>query len=162
MNISTAFEVQAKTDAAVAAKLTASLEDWKHLQDRKFAFRVEVMELANEVGFFKYWKHSHKSNKERILDELADCIAFALSIGTTQGYNSLVPEIAPFEMWDDYYMDDMFDMLTDIDLSNMGKFQLAFSLLLGIGLKIGATEDEILEAYYKKSEENLERQASNY
>lgn len=162
MNIEKAFETQLKTDEAVAAKLTTSLDDWKPLQDRKFAFRVEVMELANEIGFFKYWKHSHKAKKARILDELADCIAFALSVGITQGYSTLIKEVEPFGMWEDFYMDDLFDMLMDIDLSNMGKFQLAFSLLLGIGLKVGATEDEILEAYYKKSEENLKRQEEGY
>lgn len=162
MNIEQAFETQLKTDEAVAAKLTNSLEDWKSLQDRKFAFKVEVMELANEIGFFKYWKHSHKIEKGRVLNELADCIAFALSIGLTQGYQGLIKDVEPFGMWEDYYMDDLFDMLTDIRLDNMGKFQLAFSLLVGIGLKVGATEEEIMDAYLQKSKENLARQARGY
>ena len=162
MIITELFKVQATTDGAVASKLDNSLEDWKSLQDRNFAFRVEVMELANEIGFFKYWKHSHSSSKERILDEMADCIAFALSIGLTHGYSGLIKEVEPFAMWDDYYMEDLFDMLTDIKISNMGKFQLAFSLLLGIGIKIGATEVEIEAAYRNKSEENIKRQEGGY
>ena len=39
-----------------------------------------MFEYFNAVGIWKWWKHSHKINREKILDELADCFAFFLSL----------------------------------------------------------------------------------
>lgn len=165
MNIKRLFEVQETVDNAIAAKMPADWEgfgSWQSLDHRKFAFRVEVMELANEIGFFKDWKHSHTINKEETLEELADCIAFLLSVGLTSNYHKVLESIEPFEVYESYDYDGLFDMLTDIHISNMGKFQLAFSLLLGIGLRLGATEADIVDAYLAKSNKNIERQESGY
>lgn len=165
MNIEQLFETQQEVDNVIAAKMPADWEgfgSWESVEHRKFAFRVEVMELANEIGFFKDWKHSHTIKKDETLEELGDCIAFLLSVGITQGYRKLLKEITPFEMYADYSYDGLFDMLTDLHISNMGKYELAFSLLLGIGLKLGATEAEIIDAYLAKSDKNIERQETGY
>ena len=39
----------------------------------------EFHEWYNAIGFFKIWK-KHKTPVEKQLDELADCLAFALSL----------------------------------------------------------------------------------
>ena len=43
------------------------------------ALREEFHEWYNAIGFFKIWK-KHKTPIEKQLDELADCLAFALSL----------------------------------------------------------------------------------
>jgi len=44
------------------------------------AFNVELFEYFNAIGTWKWWKQSHKQDREKILDELADCFAFFLSV----------------------------------------------------------------------------------
>ena len=43
------------------------------------ALSEEFHEWYNAIGFFKIWK-KHKTPIEKQLDELADCLAFALSL----------------------------------------------------------------------------------
>ena len=165
MNTEKLFEVQEKVDAAIAANMHKEWEgfgSFESVEHRKFALRTEIFELANEIGFFKDWKHSHKIDKEAALEELGDCIAFLLSLGITAGYQRIASEIRPFEMHNEYAWEDLFDMLTDLRVDNAGKFTLIFSLLLGIGLKIGATESEIVDAYMRKSNINIERREKGY
>lgn len=165
MNIQPIFETQRKVDEKIAEKYeggTAYLDTYESIDHRQFAFKVEVMELANEIGFFKDWKHSHVINISDALEELADCIAFLASVGISQGYSGFTKEIEPFELYEDYPYESLFDMLCDIGLQNMGKFTLAFSLVLGIGLKLGASESAILFAYQQKASKNIERQEKGY
>lgn len=165
MNIESLYGTQAKVDDKIAEKLEGGkdfLSSYENIQHRQFAFKVEVMELANEIGFFKDWKHSHTIKVDAALEELADCMAFLLSTGLSLGYDRVVKEVEPFEMWADYPYEDLFDMLTEIQLSNVGKFTLAFKLILGIGLKIGASETAIMYAYVNKSAKNIERQTKGY
>lgn len=165
MNTEKLFEVQEKVDAAIAANMPKEWEgfgSFESVEHRKFALRTEIFELANEIGFFKDWKHSHKIDKEATLEELGDCIAFLLSLGITAGYQRIASEIRPFEMYDEYAWEDLFDMLTDLRVDNAGKFTLIFSLLLGIGAKLGASEAEITDAYLAKADKNIERQNVGY
>lgn len=164
MNIEQLFKTQENVDNEIAKNMPAEWEgfgDYRSLMHRKFAFRVEVMELANEIGFFKDWKHSHTIDKGAALEELADCMAFLLSIGNTQGYNKMLKAIETFDA-EEYAFGDLFDMLTDMHLSNIGKYTMAFGLILGIGLKLGAIEEEIVEAYNRKAAKNITRQAEGY
>lgn len=165
MNTEKLFEVQEKVDAAIAKNMPKEWEgfgSYESVEHRKFALRVEIMELANEIGFFKDWKHSHKVDKEAALEELGDCIAFLLSLGITAGYQRIAQEVPVFEMYADYAWEDLFDMVTDLHVTNAGKFTLIFSLLLGIGAKLGASEAEIADAYLAKADKNIERQELGY
>lgn len=165
MNIQTIFETQRKVDEKIAEKLeggTDFLDTYESIEHRQFAFKVEVMELANEIGFFKDWKHSHVINITDALEELADCIAFLASVGISLGYARFMKEVEPFELYEDYPYESLFDMLCDTGLQNMGKYTLAFKLILGIGLKLGASESAILYAYHQKAAKNIERQEKGY
>lgn len=57
------------------------------LSDRLTALNVEVAELIQEVGHFKYWKKNKEESREKILDEFIDVFHFWLSIGNTLGFS---------------------------------------------------------------------------
>lgn len=132
------------------------------VEDRIYAFHTEVHELANEVGFFKFWKRGHIMDRGRVLDELVDCVHFLLSISLAKGYNGVIKAVEPFELWSDYTMYDLFTLLRENQIGNVGHFQRAFSLLLGIGAKLGFSEDDILEGYNAKNVINHTRQREGY
>jgi dimeric dUTPase (all-alpha-NTP-PPase superfamily) len=59
-------------------------------------------------------------------------------------------------------MYDLFALLRENQLGNVGHFQRAFSLLLGIGAKLGFSDDEIVEGYHTKNAVNHTRQREGY
>ena len=71
LDLTELYKLQDKLDMVVAEK-GHDLQSYHSIESRIFAFHTEVHELANEVGFFKYWKESHVQNRERILEELVD------------------------------------------------------------------------------------------
>lgn len=63
----------------VNRKVNEKLETKPTASQYVLAFNIELYEFMNAVGTWKWWKHNHELNKERVLDELADCYAFFLS-----------------------------------------------------------------------------------
>ena len=59
-------------------EVDSHMEVWNELHIET-ALCEEFHEWYNAIGFFKDWK-KNKTPKEKQLDELADCLAFALSI----------------------------------------------------------------------------------
>lgn len=167
INIQALAEKQKQLDAFVEKRVQAVQEDFKMdsidtMSKIVFAFHVELAELANEIGFFKYWKLSHSMNRSRTLDEWADCLHFLLSYSNLRRYTPFLKDIEPFYLWEDYPLHELFYLLRDNDLSSSGYVRLAFSYLFGIGLKLGFSEEELIAAYEKKHEENLKRMESGY
>lgn len=164
MNLVNFYELQRVLDERVAERVKGAYDTTSHysIDDRIYAFHTEVHELANEIGFFKFWKLGHSQDPQRILDELVDCIHFLLSIGLAKGYNSVVKHVEPFILWEDYSMYDLFTLLRENNVGNVGHYQRSFSLILGIGEKLGYTEDQIEEAYLSKNKTNHDRQSEGY
>ena len=159
------FEAQKVLDTGVAERLkTTGYDTNSHycFDDRVFAFHCELMEFANELGFFKFWKRSHKLDLAQVLDEGVDCIHFLLSIGNMKGYDRSTKEITPFELWEDFSLSDMFSLLRTNNLDNIAQWGRAFELILGILLKVGMTETDIIRGYFRKNEVNLKRQSTGY
>ena len=165
MNLEKMYEMQEIVDNKIAEKMP---EDWggfagyESVMHRTFAFHIELAELANEIGFFKDWKHSHTVDMEKVSKELADCLAFAFSIGLTRGYSKLKSEIAPFPLWQDYPYYDTFETLRSNNLDTLGKWELAISILIGLGLRLGLTEQDIEQEFLAVCEDNIQRQEQNY
>lgn len=164
MNLVDYYELQSILDAKVSERVGATYDTNSSysVDDRIYAFHTEVHELANEIGFFKFWKLGHEIEEERVLDELVDCFHFLFSIGLAKGYNRIVREVEPFPMWEDYSMLDMFQVLRENRLDNVGHYQMALSLVLGIGAKLGFSDAAIEKAYKWKNNRNHARQNGGY
>jgi len=158
------YDLQYKLDEKVKEKVDPSYEVNSHyaMAHVIYAFHTEVHELANEVPFFKFWKHNHLTDKSRAIEELVDCVHFLLKIGLMRGYDRVVKEIEVFTLWEDYPIDELFYELRRNELDSIGRFQMAFSTLLGIARKLGFTESDIEKAYKLKNLENMKRQEEDY
>lgn len=159
MNLNELFPVQKKFDELVVKSRKLNNDDLfvKKVQ----ALKVEIAELDNEIKVFKYWSDK-KMNRDKALEEFADCVHFALSLGNDLGYTE-----------HHYTNSKPIDLTTlSLGLTNAvtflsahqtkGQMQTVFNLLLKYGYQIGFTEDEVIAAYYKKNETNYARQENGY
>lgn len=128
---------------------------------RIFAFKVELGEFANETGWFKYWKQSHKLNKEKVVEELADCIHFLLAIGLYRKYRSFVPDLN-WEKWNLREAPVLWTSIMENGIGSSGQWKTAFEQLICIGVKLGYSLEEIHLSYLLKNQKNIERQLANY
>lgn len=157
-----------KTQSILDDKITERLKDvydtgsYQAVDNLIYGFHTEVHELANEIGFFKFWKQSHEMDSSDTLEELVDCIHILLSIGLKVGYDRVVKEVEAFPLWEDYSILELFKELRHNDLDTVGRFTLAFSLILGIAKKLDFTELELQAAYRLKNDENHSRQEDGY
>jgi len=161
------LDIQRKVDGVISEKIKMNFDDT--LEMRKLAFKVELGELANEIGSFKYWKDSHVIDKTLVMDEWADCLAFLLSI-TNQTMS--VGEI-------DFYPVGKSSTMTDEDVkywinTNVTKLMMdkldaykgglngVYKSLYEIGMLLGYTQNELEESYKRKSEVNIQRANEGY
>jgi dimeric dUTPase (all-alpha-NTP-PPase superfamily) len=168
MNLTKVYEMQRELDQAIEKVLVKekkghfSLSDELVVENRKYAFQVELMEFANEVGFFKYWKRSHKMNIEKALEEFVDCIHFLVSLAITRKWNLFITEVEAVNFWEECPIDELFYMLRENGLDSSGKYIQAFQVLLGIARKLGWSDDDILASYIFKNSINRDRLARGY
>lgn len=183
INIRELIPIQEEVDQIVVERLGRE----PSAEERILAFNVELFEYFNAVGTWKWWKKNHSLNKSKILDELADCFAFFLSlVAYTNKYDLLVVEeginiIEAFETdlnsiylsLDQGYSDrdsieviNNFIMLIGVDnesgkvIGTVHRFSIA--ILITKLLFKGITWEEIINAYKEKSRINIERQNKNY
>jgi dimeric dUTPase (all-alpha-NTP-PPase superfamily) len=162
MNITNLLETQKSLDIAIAKNL--GIEDNFNsvgmVDDRIFALKVELGELSNETGWFKYWKKSHIINQAATLEELADVLHFVLSVGNSRKY-TFINEIDPIQ-WDLVPIGRLFIYIMENAFDSSGKWKNAIEQLFCIGMKLGYSEAEIVQAYQDKNAENYARQSRGY
>ena len=156
-----------KTQAEVRDEVMKKLKTAPTKEDHTLAMHVELFELFNEIGTWKWWKHSHLPKKDRILDELADVIAFFLS------YMLLLEPAkqAQVAIW----MDDNFEKFMDQEIDvirfvsenittgqQMPPMVLMLTALAATIKTLNCEWTEIIYAYNQKSKVNIERQRNNY
>jgi dimeric dUTPase (all-alpha-NTP-PPase superfamily) len=156
-----------KTQAEVRDEVMKKLKTPPTKEDHTLAMHIELFELFNEIGTWKWWKHSHIPKKDRILDELADVIAFFLS------YMLLLEPTkqAQVALW----MDDNFDKFMDAEVDviryvsenitagqQMPPMVLMLTALAAVIKTLNCEWTEIVYAYNQKSKINIERQKNNY
>ena len=156
--------IQDEVNAVVNARLIENNMELPVQMDYLVAMHVEFFEFINAVGTFKFWKHSHNPDKARVLDELADVMAFFLSIGEiNDNVDAVITETES-------------ELASYTTLSIIRSVSAAFQsgeevandiILMGIAVEIarrevGATWEEIKEAYETKSAENIKRQQEGY
>ncbi|KAB2337632.1 hypothetical protein F7731_08535 [Cytobacillus depressus] len=161
MNLQPLYDVQRNVDLVIARNTRSDINELENIHKRVIAFKVEVAEFANEISFFKYWKQSHEMDKAKTLEELADCMAFLLSIGISRQFDRKVLEINPHE-YKKVPILYLFNYLFKNELNTKDYWQAAFENLICIGLKLGLSIAEMEVAYYTKSGVNIERQKARY
>lgn len=162
MKLAELFKMQIELDIVIVKNLNIEEEfnSVEYVDKRVFAFKVELSEFSNEVGWFKYWKQSHRIDMVKTLEEHSDVMHFLLSVGNSMRYN-FIEEIHP-ERWDKVPLDRLFIYLMENNFDSSGKWLNAFEHLICIGLKLGFTEDEMLQSYKEKNDENYARQKRGY
>ena len=162
MYIKNMIDLQAELDEMVEERNDIELSSDENVRNRVLAYKVELGELANEIGFFKYWKQSHQLDFMKLGDELADVIHLLLSVGISRKYTPMFKEIEPFPFYEDAEFQDMFEQLFRNELDSSAQWHHAMSIILGIGLKLGFTESEIYDLYEYKNTINRKRQEGGY
>jgi dimeric dUTPase (all-alpha-NTP-PPase superfamily) len=156
--------IQKEVNEIVNARLIENKMALPVQMDYLVAMHVEFFEFINAVGTFKFWKHSHNPDKERVLDELADIIAFFLSIGEIDKNADVVISETQDELAEYSTLSIMRSVSAAIQTGEETANDL---ILMGIAVEIArrevdATWEDIEAAYKKKSEENIRRQKEGY
>ena len=155
------YKKQRELDEEIAVNHQVTYQSTRN--KRTLALLVELGEFANATRTFKYWSNKGPESKERVLDEFADGLHFALSLGIDQGYEVDSVEVLD----DDKNLTDT--LLTTYELTSIfysSQTQSNYLLLLISYLrclfKLGFSWQEAKDAYYIKSKENHVRQETNY
>lgn len=120
------------------------------------ALRVELGELAQEWGEFKYWKKSRKeTDKAALIEEWADCMHFALSLESDR---TVVTNIDRVNMLVDFFI---------VQYNIYEVFDKAFkksslASIIALGYKLGFSGSELEQAYFDKNKKNWERMRGDY
>lgn len=162
MDIKKMLEAQKELDKANMEK--GGLTEYP-LDMAQTAYRVELGELLQEWKQFKYWKlNKGEIDREKMLEEWADCMHFALSLENynicpNEGYYDYISKHAEEDIEKYLYAEnDIYIVLkrcfTDFD------YIVEYTIILG--LKLGFTMEELEQAYWNKNKINWERIENNY
>lgn len=133
----------------------------------KVAYLVEFIEWINTLEFFKDWKKNKGKSLEVQLDELADLLAFGLSIGLQEGVNAVSLKAVSNEyMYPTEYIntDNVLHFISELS-NNLANHDFDEYYLIVLPLMFAEhfyTTDQLIEAYYKKMFVNHARQSSGY
>lgn len=131
-----------------------------NLRDSKIAYVVEFFEWFNTLETFKNWKKKPGKPLDVQLDELADMLAFGLSIANQQELTNEKLEYGLSTLRKDGYVynesQSVWDFMSDI--SNAGLNPLSAVIIpLDIAYNL-YTINQLITAYKKKMKRNHERQ----
>lgn len=176
INLMDLLKIQKEVDAVIREK---SLNP--SAPEIILAFNVEFFELINEIGVWKWWKHSHVPKRDRILDELADCFAFYLKLlntfeGVEEDFAKFIENVEEEVSW--VYKnykgaigeESLKDFIMVVGSNNEVPESDKISTTERFGFAICAVEsvfpditwEEIKQAYQQKSDVNIKRQKDNY
>lgn len=138
-----------------------------NLQDSKVAYLVEFFEWFNTLETFKNWKKKPGKPLDVQLDELADLLAFGLSIAnqSKSDINDILDYIEDGD-YNDYIctfevdfsdMDVVDELMSDIDEIYNGWFTNNLFMPFAIANHYYSI-DQLIQAYKKKMERNHARQ----
>ncbi|MDE9798899.1 dUTPase [Staphylococcus delphini] len=134
-----------------------------NLDDSKIAYVVEFFEWFNTLETFKNWKKKPGKPLETQLDELADLLAFGLSIANQIGETAeeiieVIEEyFDTFDFKDNQFTIDMIICVPEV-VFGVNYFERIFVVLaINIARDI-YTIDDLITAYKKKMERNHARQ----
>jgi dimeric dUTPase (all-alpha-NTP-PPase superfamily) len=133
-------------------------------QEKGLALLIELAELANETRCFKFWSTKGPSDDAVILEEYVDSIHFLLSLGIEKDFHTLTNwPVAEVEG----DLTQLFLKTTSmihrfLDELTMEAYEQVWVYYGAIANKLGFTNEDIIQAYIAKNEENYNRQHTGY
>jgi dimeric dUTPase (all-alpha-NTP-PPase superfamily) len=160
MNLTKYYGAQHQLDQNIL--ITQGLVDNESLiEDKIFAFHVEIGEAANEFPFFKFWKTKPYEKSDKLLEELIDCFHFLLSIGISRKYNRFVSSVS-FDKYLHTPVRFLFQELMNNPLNCTANYTRALETLIALIHVLGFDLSQIEHAYFAKLEINHTRQTEGY
>lgn len=155
------YDLQLQLDETIAEKHHVTYQSTK--TSRALALLVEVGELCNETRCFKYWSNKGPSPKDTIIEEYADALHFFLSLGISIGIENKVFVVTKLTSTIEEAFLCLYKNVIDFinDRTNE-KYCIAFEYFLSLGLLLGFSKQDIIDAYMKKLDTNYIRQRTNY
>ena len=147
MDIKKMLEAQKELDKANMKK--GGLTEYP-LDMVQTAYRVELGELLQEWKQFKFWKlNKGEIDRDKMLEEWADCMHFALSLFIQEEIEEDISEYCSYL--------ETYEIIERC-------FNLYFVLenTIALGIKLGYALEELEKAYWKKNKINWKRINNNY
>lgn len=138
----------------------------------RVALLVELGELANEVNSWKYWKKGKFTDKNKASEELADCIAFTLTLLKIK--NRFNVDKLDYKLGDiSYKIGECENQYKFKEKAFLNGYEVATLLdgifylvvnenyhtvlvkLFEVGFMLGLNFDKIVSAYYRKRNINI-------
>lgn len=153
---------QAQLDEPIM--INAGLKEHEVIDKRILSLLVELGELANELPeVFKYWSNK-KNNYSAALVEYVDVLHFILSIENYYDFKDI--NIGSIRQYDEVVqftvMNHNIAGITIDEKHRDAKLTSIRGHFIGLGEMLGFSNDEINDAYNRKYEVNLQRQANGY
>ena len=170
MNIIRMLEAQKELDKANMKK--GGLAEYP-LDMVQTAYRVELGELLQEWKQFKFWKLNKGGiNRDKMLEEWADCMHFALSLQIQKRtlelgmdgidrIDRIYERIEEAIYMNDEYRKDLYSEIYEI-IEKCFKLNFVLGDTILLGMALGFTRLELEQAYWKKNKINWERIEGGY
>ena len=161
MQLKDLFAVQKKLNERIVEE--HQLDPASQKNKKYLALLTELGELANETRCFKYWSVKPPSPREKILEEYVDCFHFILTIGLDNGFEEITPEYE-FEIEDltTHFINLFLAVNELVAISSINSYEVLVEDFFALGVALGLSWDEVVEAYLAKNEINHQRQDHKY
>ena len=157
MNIKELIEEQQKLDEAMFEKAGITKYPFKEIS---LAYKVKVGEALNEWAGFKFWKTNKRVDRDALLEELADCLHFALSLEGHYKSNEYFYDI--YEGKGDFLRANPDEKYIYENIEYCMQDDEYLGNTIALALSMGFTREELVDAYYKKNKKNYERIVGGY
>ncbi len=136
--------------------------------EKVIALLVELAEAINEWRSFKFWSNDQIPREEELLEELVDCIHFALSIGNDMRYEKEAIQFISLQE-NDFEPNikrsilSLFRTIIDFEQNRSSSNYLQmFQSLIDLILELGFSWEDVEMTYDKKNRINHLRQIEGY
>lgn len=164
MNIIAIIQEQRRLDLAI--KKDKNINYNTKFEDI-IALYIELGEAMNEWGNFKYWKKGRVTFKDNLIEELADCLSFAINIYPHDINDNHIKALSKYIKNNYSKRKRIKNVSTDIiEFLFLQCFKLdPEDLIMGIlelSYNLGFEANKIEKAYYKKNKKNWKRLKDGY
>ncbi len=161
INLTNCLVKQAELDERIMQMHSQTRESTQ--RKRVLALLVEIAELANETRSFKYWSLKGASEKDVLIEEYVDSLHFLLSLSLDLGYEQLMLSVTKSKLSVSELFLAFYKAVIELS-ENFNDYNLerAFERFGQVGIALGFSSRDIVDAYFFKNEKNHKRQDESY